>query len=133
MGEVLVRIMESPVAPLVLLVLFWLAYRDLRKQINGTGRVGRGIKDYLLETEADEAQKVDRLTTMRDLAEMIAEKFYSEKKDIEFRRINFSKTSLQPSAWKDCSPRDRLEWTEAAKRVLTDKEIMQMLMNRAAG
>ncbi len=70
---------------------------------------------------------------MRDLAEMIAEKFYSEKKDIEFRRINFSKTSLQPSAWKDCSPRDRLEWTEAAKRVLTDKEIMQMLMNRAAG
>lgn len=57
MGEVLVRIMESPVAPLVLLVLFWLAYRDLRKQINGAGRIGRGLKDYLLETEQDEAKR----------------------------------------------------------------------------
>lgn len=70
---------------------------------------------------------------MKDLAEMIAERFYTEKKDIEFRRISFSKTSLQPSVWKDCSARERLEWVESAKRVLADKEIMQMLNNRAAG
>ncbi len=70
---------------------------------------------------------------MRDLAEMIAEKFYTEKKDIEFRRVSFSKTSLQPARWKDCNARDRLEWVEAAKRVLADQEIMQMLTNRASG
>lgn len=68
MGEVLVKIMDSPVAPLVLLLLFWLAYRDLRKQlnttesnlrqqINGAGNVGRGLKDFLLETEAEEEKR----------------------------------------------------------------------------
>jgi len=57
MGEVLLKLMQSPVASLVLLLLFWMAYRDLRKQINGTGRLGRGIKDYLLETEPDETRR----------------------------------------------------------------------------
>jgi len=70
---------------------------------------------------------------MRDLAETIAEKFYESKKDLEFRRVTFSKTSLKPAAWKDCNARDRLEWIESAKRVLADQEIMQMLTNRAAG
>ena len=57
MGEVLVKIMESPVAPLVLLVLFWMAYRDLRRQINGAGRIGRALKDYLLEMEPNEEKR----------------------------------------------------------------------------
>lgn len=57
MGDVLVKIMESPVAPLVLLVLFWLAYKALEKQANGIGRKVRGLKDYLLEVEPDEAKR----------------------------------------------------------------------------
>jgi len=70
---------------------------------------------------------------MRDLSEEIAQRFYEAKKDLEFRRITFSKTSLKPATWKDCNARDRLEWIEAAKRVLADQEIIQMLANRAAG
>jgi len=41
--------------------------------------------------------------------------------------------SLKPAAWKDCPARDRLEWIEAAKRVLANEEIIQMLLNRASG
>jgi len=63
MGEVLVRIMESPVAPLVLLVLFWMAYRSLQHQINGIGRKGTRIADYLREVEPDE-EKRKRLTDL---------------------------------------------------------------------
>jgi hypothetical protein len=37
MGEILVKLMESPVAPLILLGLFWLGYQSLKKQINGLG------------------------------------------------------------------------------------------------
>ncbi len=70
---------------------------------------------------------------MKDLAEAIAGKFFEAKKDLEFRRITFSKTSLKPAAWKDCPARDRLEWIEAAKRVLANEEIIQMLVNRASG
>ena len=57
MGEILVKLMESPVAPLVLLVLFWLAFRTLRAQINGVGRKGRAVVSYLLEIEEDEAKR----------------------------------------------------------------------------
>jgi len=63
MGEVLVKIMESPVAPLVLLILFWLAYRDLTKQGNGIGRKVRAIEAYLKEVEPDE-EKRKRLTDL---------------------------------------------------------------------
>jgi hypothetical protein len=63
MGEILVKIMESPVAPLVLLVLFWLAYRSLVKQGNGIGRKVRAIESYLKEVEADE-EKRKRLTDL---------------------------------------------------------------------
>ena len=63
MGDILVKIMESPVAPLVLLVLFWLAYRDLRRQANGIGRKVRGVESYLKETEPDE-KKRQRLTDL---------------------------------------------------------------------
>lgn len=56
-GEILVKLMESPVAPLVLLLLFWLAYQSLKKQINGVGRHGRGIVSYLLETEPDQEKR----------------------------------------------------------------------------
>lgn len=63
MGEVLVRLMESPVAPLVLLVLFWIAYRALVKQGNGIGRKVRGIESYLKEVEPDE-EKRKRLTDL---------------------------------------------------------------------
>lgn len=70
---------------------------------------------------------------MIDLAEMVAMKFYTAKKDLEFRRVSYSKTSLQPALWKDCPPRERLEWVEAAKRVLADEEILQTLINRASG
>jgi hypothetical protein len=57
MGEILIKLMESPIASLVLLLLFWLAYRDLRQQINGTGKLGRAVKDYLLEVEPDETKR----------------------------------------------------------------------------
>jgi hypothetical protein len=70
---------------------------------------------------------------MIDLAETIAMKFYEAKRELEFRRISYSKTSLQPGVWKDCSPRERLEWIEASRKMLADKEIMQMLANRAGG
>jgi len=70
---------------------------------------------------------------MTDLAEEIARRFYEAKRELEFRRISYSKTSLQPGVWKDCSPRERLEWIESARKVLADKEIMQMLANRVAG
>jgi len=63
MGEVLVKIMESPVAPLVLLVLFWLAYRGLEKQANGIGRKVRAMEAYLKEVEPDE-KKRQRLTDL---------------------------------------------------------------------
>jgi hypothetical protein len=68
-----------------------------------------------------------------DLAEELARRFYEAKRELEFRRISYSKTQLIPGLWKDCSARERLELVEAAKRVLADKEIAQMLMNRAAG
>jgi len=70
---------------------------------------------------------------LKELAEEIAKRFYEAREDLKFRRITFSKTSLKPAAWKDCNERERLEWIEAAKRVLADQEIMQMLTNRAAG
>jgi hypothetical protein len=60
-------------------------------------------------------------------------KFYTAKKDLEFRRVSYSKTSLQPAAWKDCPPRERLEWIEASKRVLADDEILKVLIDRASG
>jgi hypothetical protein len=63
MGDVLVRIMQSPVAPLVLLALFWFAYRELVKQGNGIGRKVRGIESYLKEVESDE-EKRRRLTDL---------------------------------------------------------------------
>lgn len=63
MGNVLIKIMESPVAPLVLLVLFWLAYRDLTKQGNGIGRKVRAIEAYLKEVESDEKRR-QRLTDL---------------------------------------------------------------------
>jgi hypothetical protein len=63
MGEILVHLMESPVAPLVLLVLFWLAYRALVKQGNGIGRKVRAMEAYLKETEPDE-KKRQRLTDL---------------------------------------------------------------------
>lgn len=68
---------------------------------------------------------------MKNLAEAIAEKFYNEKKDLEYKRITFSKTSLAAAAWRDCPQKERLEWIEAARRVLVDKEILQILLNRA--
>jgi len=67
---------------------------------------------------------------MKDLAEAIAEKYYEAKKDLEFRRITYSKTSLKPASWKDCQVKERLEWIEAAKRVLSDPEILGILRNR---
>lgn len=70
---------------------------------------------------------------MKDLAEEIARCFFEAKKDLEFRRITYSKTSLRPAAWNDCHPRERLEWVEAAKRVLGNEGIMQALANRAQG
>jgi len=63
----------------------------------------------------------------------MAQRLYEFKKDLEFRRVTFSKTSLQPATWKDCPSRERLEWQEAVKLTLADPEIIQALMNRAAG
>jgi hypothetical protein len=57
MGEILSKLMESPVASFVLLLLFWLAYKSLKTQINGVGRHGRAISSYILETESDEAKR----------------------------------------------------------------------------
>ena len=70
---------------------------------------------------------------MKNLAELMARKFYESYKDIVFRRVTFSKTSLRPAVWQDCPPRDRLEWLEASKRVLADPEIIEELRNRAEG
>jgi len=55
--------MESPVAPLVLLVLFWMGHRGLVKQGNGIGRKVRAIESYLKEVEPDE-KKRQRLTDL---------------------------------------------------------------------
>jgi len=70
---------------------------------------------------------------VKDLAEAIAAKFFEAKKELEFRRITYSKTTLRPSAWKDCAEKERREWVESAKRVLADEEITQALANRASG
>ena len=70
---------------------------------------------------------------MNNLAESIAEAFYNAKKDMEFRRITFSKTSLKPPTWEKCSPKERLEWIEAARQVLANDKIMQTIANRAVG
>lgn len=70
---------------------------------------------------------------MNNLAEAIAEVFYNAKKDMEFRRITFSKTSLKPPTWKGCAPKERLEWIESARQVMANEEIIQALANRAAG
>ena len=63
MGEIIIKIMESPVAPLVLLVLAWIAYRGLEKQTNGIGRKVRAMEAYLKEVEPDE-KKRQRLTDL---------------------------------------------------------------------
>ncbi len=63
MGEILIHLMESPVAPFVLLLLGYLGYRGLVKQGNGIGRKVRAIEAYLKEVEPDE-KKRQRLTDL---------------------------------------------------------------------
>ena len=67
---------------------------------------------------------------MNRLPEALAERFYNELQVLVFGRIHFSKTSLVPKNWSGLTERDRLEWTEAARRVLADKELMGIIRTR---
>jgi hypothetical protein len=64
---------------------------------------------------------------MTGLAEQIAMKFYNEKKNLEFMRVTYSKTSLKPGTWTHCPEKERMEWIEAAKRMLADQDLMRVI------
>ena len=70
---------------------------------------------------------------MNRLPEALAERFYNELQVLVFGRIHFSKTSLVPKNWSGLPERDRLEWTEAARRVLADEQLMKTIRERAEG
>lgn len=74
---------------------------------------------------------IDIKKGMNDLPEEMAKRFYEVHERLIFQRMNFSKTSLTPNLWKDLRERDRREYVEAFRELLSDQIIMGIIRNRS--
>ena len=69
---------------------------------------------------------------MNDLPEECAKRFYEIHEKLIFQRTNFAATSLSSKLWKDLKDRDRNEYIEAFKQLLSDQVIMGIVRNRSS-
>jgi len=90
--------------------------------ITGTGRV---------RTEDIKVGFLRKVAAMKDLVEEMARRFYDIHERHIFQRTNFAKTSLLANQWKDLKERDRREYIDSFRELLSDPEILQIVRNRA--
>ncbi len=74
---------------------------------------------------------IDIRKGMNDLPEEMAKRFYEAHERLIFQRTNFSQTSLPTKLWKDLRERDRKEYIEAFRELLSDQIIMGIIRNRS--
>ena len=64
---------------------------------------------------------------MKDRMEVIAQHFYDLHQRQVFLRTNFASTQLASKVWKDLGRRDRAEYVEAFRQLLSKPEIKAIL------